>query len=60
MMGSSLTSDVTKGSRALLCMLPPFWWHVQSREFSFSSGHDARGLTCSRIVETGIYIEVGW
>ena len=56
MMGSSVTSDITKGYRALLCMFTAFLVacsRARSRGLQFSSGH-ARGLTCSRIVETGI------
>ena len=55
MTGSSETSDITKGSRELSCMLTAFLVtcaRARTGEVSFSSGH-ARGLTCSQIVETG-------
>ena len=51
MMGSSETSDITKGTRALSCTFAAF---LVTGDSQFSLGN-AMGLTCSQIVETGIY-----
>ena len=56
-MGSSETSDITKGSRALSCTFAAFLVacaRARAGDSQLSSGN-ARGLTCSQIVETGIY-----